>query len=551
MTGKTRKHSKSLVMRYFMRTLAMLQRYCSAKFNQKSVQFQPVSLGNFGGRNPIVVLLLFCLAATATMSAQKYKSLNETEGSDWPLVQGFDGNLYGVSGSGTGTYGDGGSVFRITPAGKLTTIYTFCSQKGCADGQGPNGIILGTDGNFYGTTGFGGANSNIDCSGEQVATCGTVFKITPAGKLTTMYSFCAQSNCDDGSLPGSLLVQGTDGNLYGTTRYGGSGAGCPQNLFGPLGCGVIFKISLSAKFGVFHNFCTSTVGTCYDGTYPWWLTLGKNGNLYGTTNWGGSGAGSSDGCDGHGCGIFYTISYGGALTTLYNFCVATGCPDGSGASSGVTLASNGNFFGTTGGGGANDFGTVFTITPAGVLTTLYSFCAQTNCPDGAYPTAPPIQATDGNFYGSTGSYGANGTGGTLYQMQPSGKLKTFYSFCIDINCDDGTGPSQFFQATNGTLYGTASGGGTTAGGTIFAVTPALTAFVQPVPFIGAVGSKVTILGSSLSSTIAVYFSGTSAEFTVVSNTEVTVTVPTGATSGKITVATSAGTLSSNVVFEVK
>lgn len=497
----------------------------------------------------LAALLLFCVATAATQ-AQTFKLVNDNEGSDWPLVQGFDGNLYGASGNGQGTYGFGGSIFRMTPTGKLTTIYTFCSQTGCADGQNPNGIVLGTDGNFYGTTGFGGANSNIDCNGERVGTCGTVFKITPTGKLTTMYSFCALANCADGSLPGSLLVQGTDGNFYGTTGYGGDGVGCPQNLFGPVGCGTIFKISLTGKFATFYNFCTSTLGTCYDGTYPWWLTLGKNGDLYGTTNWGGPGSGGPQ-CQEHGCGIFYTISYKGVLTTLYNFCLVTGCPDGAGASSGVTLASNGNFFGTSGSGGANDDGTVFTITPAGGLTTLYSFCAQSGCPDGESPGAPPIQATDGNFYGTVSFGGGADDPGTLYKMQPSGKLKTIYTFCQQVNCNDGTTPSEFFQATNGTLYGTASGGGLTAAGTIYALTPALAAFVQPVPFIGAVGTNVTILGSSLSSTSGVFFNGAPAGFSIVSNTEVNTTVPTGATSGKITVTTSGGTLTSNVAFEVK
>jgi uncharacterized repeat protein (TIGR03803 family) len=511
---------------------------------------QPIEFAPRSFSHGILVLLAVCFLALSAARAQTFKLVNDTEGSYWPLVQGLDGNLYGVSGNGTGTYGDGGSIFRMTPTGKLTTIYTFCSLTGCADGQSPNGIVLGTDGNFYGTTGFGGANSNIDCNGEEVGTCGTIFKLTPTGKLTTIYNFCTLTSCDDGSLPGSLLVQGSDGNLYGTTRYGGTGVGCPQNLFGPVGCGIIFKISLSGKFAVFHSFCTSTVGTCYDGTYPWWLTLGKNGDLYGTTNWGGPGSGGTQ-CQDHGCGIFYTISYKGVLTPLYNFCLATGCPDGAGASSGVILASNGDFFGTSGSGGANNFGTIFTITPTGTLTTLYSFCAQSGCPDGGFPGYPPIQATDGNFYGTTGSYGANGTGGTLYKMTPSGKLKTIYSFCITDECNDGTGPSQFFQATSGMLYGTASGGGPTANGTIYALTPALTAFVQPVPFIGAVGTNVTILGSSLSSTSGVFFNGAAAGFSIVSNTEVTTTVPTGATSGKITVTTSGGTLTSNVAFEVK
>src|SRR5579872_3697489 len=120
------------------------------------------------------ILFALGLAAIAS-SAQTFKVL-DNEGSYWPLVQGLDGNLYGSSTAGTGTNGNGGSIFRMSPNGKLTTIYTFCSQTGCSDGVEPNGLVLGRDGNFYGTTHEGGSNSNIDCSGESVVTCGTVFR---------------------------------------------------------------------------------------------------------------------------------------------------------------------------------------------------------------------------------------------------------------------------------------------------------------------------------------------------------------------------------------
>lgn len=491
-----------------------------------------------------VLILLFAVATLA--SAQKFNLL-DSEGSGSPLVQGTDGNLYGVSNSGTGSYGNGGSIFRMSPTGKLMTIYTFCSQPGCADGAEPNGLVLASDGNFYGTTHEGGSNSNIDCGGESAITCGTIFRITLSGKLTTLYNFCSQTNCADGSLPGSVLVQGTDGSLYGTTGYGGTGPDCDNGEFQPSGCGTVFKFTPSGVLTTLYSFCNGDF--CPDGNQPWALVLGQDGNLYGTTNFGGVGFGGPE-CS-SACGTVFKITNKGALTTLYSFCVATGCPDGAHPQTGLTQASNGDFYGVAVDGGADDFGTVFDITPSGTLITLYSFCAQSGCPDGAYPNAGPIQATDGNFYGTTDSHGANGVGGTLYKMTPAGTLTTIYSFCVDVDCDDGTSPSGFVQNTNGYLYGTAYSGGSTGQGTIFALTPGLRAFVRPVPFIGAIGSAVKILGTSLKGAIAVNFNGTAATFTVVSATQIIATVPAGATSGKITVVTAAGTLASNIAFEVK
>jgi uncharacterized repeat protein (TIGR03803 family) len=219
---------------------------------------------------------------------------------------------------------------------------------------------------------------------------------------------------------------------------------------------------------------------------------------------------------------------------------------------GLVVGSDGNFYGTAGDGGAYDWGSVFKITAGGTLTTLYSFCAQTNCPDGAYPQAGLVQATDGNFYGTTSGYGANGVGGTIFRSSHSGTLKTLYSFCSETDCNDGTGPSApLFQATNGTLYGTDTGGGTAGGGTVFALTTGLSHFVETVPTVGKVGTAVRILGSGLTGSTSVSFNGTAATFTVVSATEITTSVPTGATTGKITVATPGGTLTSNVSFQVK
>src|ERR1035438_5459485 len=146
------------------------------------------------------------------------------------LIQGTDGNFYGTTPYG-GANGQGGTVFKITPNGNLTTLYSFCSQTGCTDGTEPRWLIQGTDGNFYGTTQVGGANNE-----------GTVFKITPNGTLTMLYSFSFCSPCTEGFLPGAL-VQGTDGNFYGTTYDGGATGG-----------GTIFQITPSGTLTTLYSF---------------------------------------------------------------------------------------------------------------------------------------------------------------------------------------------------------------------------------------------------------------------------------------------------------
>ena len=137
------------------------------------------------------------------------------------LVQGLDGYLYGTTSAGGnnkncyGGTGGCGTVFKLTPSG-IKTIYNFCSQPDCTDGTVPYpGLSEGYDGNFYGTTSGGGANNDG----------GTIFKITPNGELTTLYSFCALPNCADGANPYAGVIQASDGSLYGTTPYGGTGGG--------------------------------------------------------------------------------------------------------------------------------------------------------------------------------------------------------------------------------------------------------------------------------------------------------------------------------------
>ena len=178
---------------------------------------------------------------------------------------------------GTTEYGGAnryGTVFKITPSGALTKLYSFCSQSGCADGANPFGpLVQATDGNLYGTTQIGGANTS-GCGGQG---CGTVFKITPSGTLTTLYSFCSQSGCPDGANPYSRLVQATDGNFYGTTVSGGAFTYC--GFAG--GCGTVFKITPSGSLTTLHSFDGG------DGAGPLGLVQATGGNFYGTTSSGG------------------------------------------------------------------------------------------------------------------------------------------------------------------------------------------------------------------------------------------------------------------------
>jgi uncharacterized repeat protein (TIGR03803 family) len=468
----------------------------------------------------VCILCVFCVATAMMSSAQTFNVLTNFDGTngDQPLytalVQGTDGNFYGTTLIGGAN--SSGTVFRVTTTGKLTTIYNFCELANCADGASPAaGLVLGTDGFFYGTTTEGGTSVNNSSPG-------TIFKISPGGVLKTLYSFCAQTDCADGSTPYAPLVQGTDGNFYGTAYAGGEFA-----------LGTIFKISPAGTFAKLHDFCS--VGECVDGTHPYGgLIQATNGAFYGTTN----GA----------PGTVFEITPAGVLTTIYTFCSQTNCNDGAEPEDGLVQAANGNFYGTTLDGGVNTEGTVFVLAPTGKLTTLYNFCSLANCVDGSSPIAGLIQGSDGNLYGTTLEGGANLFYGSVFEITPSGVLTTLHSF---DNTDGGDPNAGLLQATNGTFYGVTSGGGSSFEGTVFSVSTGLKPFVAPRPTSGKVGAKVVLLGTNLTGATAVNFDGTAATFTVNSKSEITTSVPAGSVTGKITVTLPHSTLSSDVVFRVK
>jgi uncharacterized repeat protein (TIGR03803 family) len=283
------------------------------------------------GSTDVTDIAVTCIAAVPAETNLHYFGTG-TDGANpaAALIQGTDGNFYGT------TYGGGaggtGTVFKITPVGVETALYSFTGKDG--DGANPKAaLIQGTDGNFYGTTYYGGT------TGTGASSAGTVFKITPAGVETVIYSFTGKNG--DGANPAAGLIQDADGNFYGTTYFGGSTS---VGVFGPgsglYSSGTVFKITATGVETVLHSFTGSTG----DGSNPAaGLILGADGNFYGTTYYGGT--------------------------------------PFQGPQDAVILTA----------------GTVFKITPAGVETVLISF----NFGDGENPSASLIQGSDGNFYGTT------------------------------------------------------------------------------------------------------------------------------------------------------
>ncbi|MFZ1073830.1 MAG: choice-of-anchor tandem repeat GloVer-containing protein [Verrucomicrobiia bacterium] len=288
------------------------------------------------------------------------------------LVWGTNGNLYGTtSAGGTSNFG---TIFQMTTNGGFTSLVSFTGTNGADLGNYPNGLVLGTDGNFYGTTQMGGTNDVL--SGGD----GTIFQVTPAGALTTLFCF----NSNNGANPYGCLVQGTNGNLYGTTSAGGSN-----------GVGAIFEVTTSGVLTSLFSFNTTNGANPQAG-----LVQGTDGNFYGTAYFGGD----AD------AGTVFKISPAGVFSPLASFAITNGVnPFAS-----MVQGADGNFYGTTELGGTNNNGSAFDISPAGVLTTLVSFSGTTN---NSYPVAGLTLGADGYFYGTT-TYGGAYFQGTIFRFPP-------------------------------------------------------------------------------------------------------------------------------------
>jgi len=275
---------------------------------------------------------------------------------------------------------------------------------------------------------------------------------------------------------------------------------------------------------------------------PWGgLLQASDGNFYGTTEEGGA----------RGDGTIFRVTPGGEFTTIYSFCAQPNCTDGASPFAGLIQATDGNLYGTTVAGRAcsGGCGTIFKITLDGTLTTLHTL------PDGASPQAGLIQATDGNFYGTTILGGAHHRG-SIFRITSAGKFTTLHSFQPKT---DGMQPyGTIMQATDGNFYGTTYGDGDINSskkyfGTVYRLSTGLAPFVTTLTPSGSVGASVTILGTNLAGATAVTFNGTpAASFTVnATGSAISTTVPSGATTGSIQVTLSGGgTLSSNLPFQV-
>lgn len=478
-----------------------------------------------------------------------------------------------------------------SPAQTLTTLYTFDFTHGRAPNSPP---IQGLNGNFYGLTANGGLSDD-----------GTAFEITPQGTLTDLYSFCSYptTGCStlNGFHPWGTLTLGLDGNFYGVNNEGG--ANTDPNVC-PSGCGTVFKITPGGTVSILYDFCAQR--GCTDGAAPTSLLQGADGNFYGTTDLAGENF-TRCGLAPYYCGTIFKLTAQGVLTTLYNFCAQKNCTDGSSPGS-LLRASNGDFYGTTSGGGPSGDGVIFKITPgragytvlksfpfgygpgfnglmqarngdlygvssgnfsaswpgyvfrvtlSGKFAALYSFCQQTGCPDGSNPRGGMVQGTDGNLYGTTYAGGLNNSDyclnngcGTIFSLSPQGTFTNLYNFCSLASCADGYFPDgALTQGTDGKFYGATSESG--YNGTIFSFDVGLGPYIEAQPGLGKVGQLIKILGNNLTSTTAVSFNGTPAAFKIIADTFVSVTVPAGATTGQIQLTNSTGALSTKAPFVIK
>lgn len=396
--------------------------------------------------------------------------------------------------------GSPAQAFRIWPNGSLAMVHNF----GVTNPVG--GLTLATDGYFYGTTMVGGADYD-----------GTVFKMSPGGSATKLYTF---TNGSDGALPNAPPIQSEQGDLYGTTH--GTNTGSDY--------GSVYRITKDGNFTVLHSFTSS------DGRYPTGpLVQGTNYYFYGTTIEGGTGKD----------GTIFRISSSGDFKVLVNLSGKNGAIPYDG----LIQASDGNFYGVTYYGGSTmgaspGDGVLFRVTPGGTYTVLHNFM---NGSDGGRPIGGLVQASDGNLYGTNTTGGKYGYG-VLFRATLAGNITPLHDFA---SATGNYAIDTLLQHTNGMLYGMTTYGGTNNQGVFYSLNAHLPPFVTYLPVYGRPGALVQILGQGFRSDSKVYFNGMQASNVMeVYPTYIRAEVPQGATTGRITVTTANGTLKSNKVFIV-
>ncbi len=256
--------------------------------------------------------------------------------------------------------------------------------------------------------------------------------LAPASIAQVQYTVLYNFPTPGGVGPSTALIQAADGNFYGAT---------------PL---EIFKVAPTGNFSIFYTFCA--LANCPDGNEPQQnLIQGLDGSFYGVNGSGGANGG----------GTIFKLTQSGVFSVLHTFCSQTNCTDGTLPEGGVIQDAAGNFYGATNQGGAYGKGTLYEITNSGTFSVLHSFCALTQCYDGASPTGNLVMGSDGNFYGTTLTGGTIvSDGGTVYQWTPSGKFKVIYSFCINFQCSDGDTPLDgLAEGSTGGFYGVTAASG--------------------------------------------------------------------------------------------
>ncbi len=393
------------------------------------------------------------------------------------LIQASDGDFYGTTWRG-GAF-NAGSIFRMTPAGDITTLHSFRGSSTSTTVAAPGRLLEGSDGNFYGMTAYGGDTAACGASG-----CGTIFRMTPEGFVTTLHAF----HRADGSAPRGRLVQATDGLFYGLTEFGGSAAhgtifrmdrdgvvvtlhhfaggtkgSSPIALVeasdgafygvtpygGARGLGTVFRMLRSGTVKILHSFRGIAA---FDGSYPNSLIEGSDGRLYGTTAYGGVGTGA--GCTSCGNGTIFRMTTAGEVTTIHAFTTDGRWPNE------ILQGADGWFYGTASGSGENYYGSLFRVGASGLMT-LHTF----GVADGRYPSI--VLGRDGMLYGTT--YEGGGIGfGTIFKANPTGTVSTVLRFPGSL---EGAYPGTLVHSADSNFYGTTSRGGAYNHGTIFRMAP--------------------------------------------------------------------------------
>jgi uncharacterized repeat protein (TIGR03803 family) len=362
------------------------------------------------------------LFAASSLRAQTYTesvvysfvSGNGSAPASISLIQASDGNFYGVTD--TGGTGSNGTVFRVTPTGTYDIIYNFCTSGGstCSDGANPTGgLIQAPDGNLYGTTRTGGANKY-----------GTAFSVSLTGTFKLIYTFCSvgSTSCTDGKYPAVSLVQGSDGNFYGGNNP------------------TFFKLTPAGTLTTLHTFSNA------DGYRPQAGAVESTaGTFFGTS-----------------VGSFYQITSSGGFTDIGQETCEPNCP-ASDVESTMIVGADGQFYGTSDGGGADNDGEVFKVTSAGDITDLHDLCSEKisggGCTDGENSQASLVEGSDGNFYGTAQSGGTTNQG-VVFKITSSGTYTNLYTFCPGGSpCSDGSDPQDgLVQGSDGNFYGISSKG---------------------------------------------------------------------------------------------